>query len=144
MGRIVELLTAVAEEAEEGGEGLVLGIEASQRLMEQEWTEEDLEDALGLVHDTLLQGELVESADSLSARLVEILGAPLTDEAYAAAEKDGLRLSLDAIAQIVRRVNHLEEVLGLYRDGGGPDREGFDALRARLMNRGIEKEMEES
>lgn len=143
MGRIVDLLTAVAEEAEEGGEGLVLAIEASQRLL-NEWTEEDLEDALGLVHDTLLQGELVESADSLSARLVDILGAPLTDEAYAAAEKDGLRLSLDAIAQIVRRVNHLEEVLGLYRDGGGPDREGFDALRARLMNRGIEKEMDES
>lgn len=143
MGRIVDLLTAVAEEAEEGGEGLVLGLEASQRLLD-EWTEEDLEDALGLVHDTLLQGELVESADSLSARLVEILGPHGTPEAYAAAEQDGLRLPLDAVAQIVRRVNHLEEVLGLYRDGGGPDREGFDALRARLMNRGIEKEMEES
>jgi hypothetical protein len=143
MGRIVELLTAVAEEAEEGGDGLVLGIEASERLLE-EWKEEDLQDALGLVHDTLLQGELVDAVDSLSARLVEVLGAHGTPEAFATAEQEGLRLPLDLVAQLVRRIARVEDVLGLYRDEAGPDREGFDALHERLMNRGIEKEMEES
>ena len=66
MGRIVELCGEVAAEAEEGPEGLVLPPEAWERLR-AEWQDQDIEDALALVQDSLMQSELVESADSLSA-----------------------------------------------------------------------------
>jgi hypothetical protein len=46
------------------------------------------------------------------------------------------------IGQLARRVDRVEEILGVYRDDQGPDRRGFDALRKRLINQGIEKEME--
>src|SRR5438045_9517690 len=73
MGRIVDLLGEIAAAAEEGGEGLVLPTEAWERLR-ADWDDEEIDDALGLVHDSLLQADLVESADSLGARLVEVLG----------------------------------------------------------------------
>ena len=56
-----------------GPRASLLPVEAWDRLRE-DWSDEDIEDALGLVRDSLLQGELVEAADSLSARLVELLG----------------------------------------------------------------------
>ena len=74
MGRIVDLCGEIAAAAEEGPEGLVLAPDMWDRLRD-EWNDEDIEDALGLVRDSQMLAELVESADSLSARLVEVLGS---------------------------------------------------------------------
>ena len=141
MGRIVELCGEVAAEAEEGPEGLVLHPEAWERLR-ADWQDEDIEDALALVQDSLMQTELVESADSLSARLLEVLGAFGETSAFRQAEAGQGVLSVDVIGQIARRVARLEEILETYRDGTLPDRKGFDALRQRLADHGIEEEME--
>ena len=73
MGRILDLFGEVAAEADEGNAGLELGPEAWDRLR-SEWKDEDVEDALALVHESLLQSELVEAAESLTGRLLEILG----------------------------------------------------------------------
>ena len=105
-----------------GAEGLVLSPDVWDRLRE-EWKDEDIEDALGLVHDSLLQGELVESADSLSARLVEVLGA--YGDAAPSREVEAGEAALigsTCIGQLARRVARLEEVLEAYRDGRAPDR----------------------
>jgi hypothetical protein len=140
MGRIVELCSEIAENAEEGPEGLVLSPDLWDRLRE-DWNDEDIEDALSLVHDSLLQGELVESADSLSARLLDMLGAFGEAAAFRRAEAGEARLPLEAIGQLARRVARLEEVLEAYREGSPPDRRGFDALQRRLADVGLESEM---
>lgn len=140
MGRIVELCGEIAEYAEEGGEGLVLSPDAWDRLRD-EWTDEEIEDALTLVQENLLQGELVESADSLSARLLDVLGAFGGAAAFRQAEAGEARLSLETIGQLARRVARLEDVLTAYREGQPPDRRGFDALQRRLADVGIESEM---
>jgi len=141
MGRIVDLMGEVAAAAEEGPEGLVLPAEDWQRLREEEWREEDIEDALSLVHDSLLQGELVEASDSLSARMLEVLGGFGDAEAFGRAQSGGARLTLEVVGHLARRVARLEEILEVYRDGRPPDRAGFDALRRRLADQGIEDEM---
>jgi len=141
MGRIVDLCGEVAAEAEEGPEGLVLPTEAWERLR-AEWQDEDIEDALALVQDSLMQSELVESADSLSAHLLDVLGAFGEASAFRQAEAGQGALSVEVIGQIVRRVARLEEILEAYREGSPPDRRGFDALQRRLADRGIEEEME--
>jgi hypothetical protein len=141
MGRIVELCGEIAEWAEEGAEGLILPDDAWERLR-TEWTDEEIEDALKLVQDTLMQSELVESADSLSARLVEILGVFGGAEEFRRAESVGAWISLEVIAQLARRVARLEETLEAFREGTPPDRRGFDDLRRRLADQGIEEEME--
>ena len=140
MGRIVDLCTEIAESAEEGEDSLVLPADVWQRLR-AEWSDDDIEDALGLVHENMLQSELFERADSLSARLLDVLGA--YGEATSFAEVQGGRavLSVDVLGQLARRVARLEEVLDAYRDGGPPDRSGFDALQQRLADHGIETEM---
>jgi hypothetical protein len=140
MGRIVDLFGEVAAEADEGPEGLVLSPDAWDRLRE-EWRDEDIEDALTLVHESLLQGELVDSADSLSARLVEALGAFGEASAFKEAEAGRAALPLDLIGHLARRVARLEEILSVFRDGAPPDRRGFDQLQRRLMDVGIEQEM---
>ena len=140
MGRIVDLFGEVAAEAEEGPEGLVLSPDAWDRLRE-EWQDEDIEDALGLVHESLLQGELVESADSLSSRLVEVLGGFGEDPAFQQASEGRGSLHIEVVAQLARRVARLEEILELFRDGASPERRGFEALQARLADLGIEEEM---
>jgi hypothetical protein len=141
MGRIVELCGEVAAAADEGPDGtLVLPVEAWDKLR-GEWADEDIEDALGFVRDSLLQSELVEAADSLSARLVELLGTWGEARSWAAAAEGHADLSLDVIDQLARRVDRLEEILETYRDERGPDRRGFDELRRRLMDQGIEEEM---
>lgn len=140
MGRIVDLCGEVAAAAEEGTEGLVLPPEDWQRLRD-DWSEEDIEDALGLVHDSLLQGELVEATDSLSSRLVEALGQLGEEQAFSAVAASDSGLSVETIGQLVRRINRVEEILEVYRDGKGPDRRGFDALARRLADFGIEAEM---
>src|SRR5712692_3344100 len=107
MGRIVDLCGEIAAAAEEGPEGLILPPDVWDRLR-ADWEDEDIEDAMGLVHDSLLQAELVESADSLSARLIEVLGVLGAPAAYQKVEDDEAPLSLDVIGQIVRRVARLE------------------------------------
>jgi len=143
MGRIVELCGEIAAEAEEGPEGLILHPEAWERLR-ADWPDEDIEDALGLVQDSLMQSELVESADSLSARLLEVLGAFGEASAFRQAEAGQGVLSVDVIGQIARRVARLEEILEPYREGPPPDRRGFDALQQNLADHGMEEEMEQS
>ena len=137
MGRIVELCSEIAENAEEGPEGLTLSPDLWDRLRD-DWEDEDIEDALSLVRDTLLHGALVESADSLSARLIEVLGAFGEAAAFRRAEVGDGRLPLETIGQLTRRVARLEEILEAYREGSPPDRRGFDALQRRLADVGIE------
>jgi hypothetical protein len=84
----------------------------------------------------------VEAVDSLSARLVELLGSWGEQRAWEAAVEGHANVPVDVIGQLARRVDRVEEILGVYRDDQGPDRRGFDALRKRLINQGIEKEME--
>ena len=141
MGRMVDLCGEVAAAADEGADGLVLSAEAWDRLR-AEYSDEDIEDALAFVKDSLMQSELVEAADSLSARLVEVLGSWGDAKAWAAAVEGHASVPLDVIGQLARRVDRVEEILEPYRDDKGPDRKGFDELRRRLMDHGIETEME--
>jgi hypothetical protein len=141
MGRIVDLCGEIAADVEEGPEGLELSSEARERLRE-DWSDEEIDDALSLVRESLFQGELVEAADSLSARLVEILGDFGDAQAFKRAESEGARLSLEYLDQLARRVDRLEEILEVFREGKPPERAGFDSLRRRLMDQGIEAEME--
>jgi hypothetical protein len=143
MGRIVDLLGEVAAAADEGAEGLVLPPEDWDRLR-GDWRDEDIEDALSLVHDSLLQGELVEASDSLSARMLDVLGALGSAASFAQAQAGGARLDLELIGHLARRVARLEEILEVYRDGKPPDRRGFDELRQRLADQGIEDAMRRS
>ena len=140
MGRIVDLCGEIAAAAEEGPDGLIVPPDVWERLR-ADWDDEDIEDALGLVHDSLLQAELVESADTLSARLVEVLGRFGDEREFQKAAADNGSLSFEAIGQIARRVGRLEEILEAYREGAPPDRRGFDALQRRLADHGIEDEM---
>jgi len=137
----VDLCGEVAAAADEGPDGLALSAEAWDRLR-AEYSDEDIEDALAFVKDSLLQSELVDAADSLSARLVELLGGFGEANAWARAVEGRATLSLELIGQLARRVDRLEEVLETYRDDKGPDRSGFDTMRRRLMDHGIESEME--
>jgi hypothetical protein len=141
MGRIVDLISEVASEADFGPEGVELPADAYERLRRQ-WDEEDIDDARALVHDRLLQDELVECADSLSARMVDVLGEYGSTNGFHRAQEGGAVLSMEIIGQLARRVARLEEVLESYREDAPPDRRAFDELRQRLMNLGIEKEME--
>ncbi len=140
MGRIADLCGEIAELADEGPEGLLLPPDAWQRLREH-WSDEDIEDAFSFVKDSLLQSELVESADSLSTRLVELLGGWGDARGWKQAKEGGATLSIEVIRQIAHRLDRLEEVLELYREQKGPDRRGFDRLQRRLMDEGIEEEM---
>ena len=140
MGRIADLCSEIAENAEEGPEGLTLSPDLWDRLRD-DWEDEDIEDALNVVRDTFLQGALVESADSLSARLIDVLGAFGEEAAFKRAEQGKAHIPLDAIGQLARRVAPLEEILDAYREGSLPDRRGFDALQRRLALLGIEPDM---
>jgi hypothetical protein len=140
MGRIVDLCGEIAAAAEEGPEGLLLPPEVWARLRD-DWTDEDIEDAMGLVHDSLLQAELVEATDSLSARLVEVLGEFGEAKAFATVLAAESGFTIETIGQIVRRVSRVEEVLEIFRDSRPPDRRGFDALARRLADHGIEADM---
>ena len=142
MGRIVDLCGEIAAAAEEGPEGLVLGPEMWDRLRE-EWTDDDIEDALGLVRDSLMLGELVEAADSLSSRLVEVLGSYGDARSFKQLEEGEAVVGIDAVGQLARRVSRLEEILDAYREGGTPDRTGFLGLQHRLAEYGIEDELDE-
>lgn len=140
MGRILDLCGEVAAAADEGPEGLVLSPEAWDRLR-GDWSDEDIEDALGFVKDSFLQSELVEASDSLSARMVELLGTWGEAKAWAAAVEGHASIPVDVIRQLAHRLDRLEEILELFREQKGPDRRGFDELQRRLMDQGIEEEM---
>jgi len=140
MGRIADLCSEIAENGEEGPEGLTLSPDLWDRLRD-DWEDGDIEDALNIVRENSLQGALVESADSLSARLLDVLGEFGEAEAFKSAEKGDGRISLEAIGQLVRRVARLEEILHDYREGSPPDRAGFDALQRRLALLGIEGDL---
>ena len=140
MGRIADLCGEVAAAADEGPEGLVLSPEAWDRLR-GEWSDADIEDALDFVRDSLMQSELVEAADNVSARLVELLGTWGEARAWTAAVEGHASISVDVIRQLAHRLDRLEEILEFFRDQKGPDRRGFDALQRRLMDQGIEDEM---
>ncbi len=142
MGRIVDLCGEVAAAADEGPDGLVLSPETWAGLR-ADWRDEDIEDALGLVQDSLLQGELAEAADSLNTCLLALLGAFGEAGAFQRAQAGEARIDLETMGQLARRVARLEELLESYRDGAPPDRRGFDALLGRLMDSGIEEEMGE-
>jgi hypothetical protein len=140
MGRIADLLGEVAAAADEGPEGLELPAEDRARLLE-DWRDEDIEDALSLVRDSFLQGELVDASDSLSARMLEVLGGFGNAASFSRAQAGEARLDLELIGHLARRVERLEEILEVFRDGKPPDRGGFDELRRRLADQGIEDEM---
>lgn len=142
MGRIVDLCGEIAAAAEEGQDGLTLLPDDWERLS-QDWSDEDIQDALDLVRESLLQSELVDAADNLSARLVDVLGAFGDAQAFAGAVRGDARLTLDLMDQLSRRVERLEEILEVFRSSPPPDRQRFDALRRRLLDHGIEPEMEE-
>src|SRR6185295_1677009 len=110
MGRIVDLCGEVAAAAEEGPDGLILPPDVWERLR-ADWDDEDIEDAMGLVHDSLLQAELVESADSLSARLVEVLGTFGNEAAFTNAAAGAGVVPLEGIGHLARRLARLEEIL---------------------------------
>ena len=141
MGRIVDLCGEIAAAAEEGPEGLVLAPDMWDRLRE-EWTDDDIEDALGLVRDSLMLAELVESSDSLSARLVEVLGSYGNARSFKKLEEGEAVIGIDAVGQLTRRGARLEEILEAYRDGASPDRTEFLALQRRLAEYGIEDELD--
>lgn len=141
MGRIVDLCGEIAAAAEEGPEGLVLAPDMWDRLRE-EWTDDDIEDALGLVRDSLMLAELVESADSLSARLVEVLGSYGETRGFKQLEEGEAVIGIDAVGQLARRVARLEEILEAYRDGASPDRTAFLRLQHKLAEYGIEDELD--
>lgn len=140
MGRVADLFGEVAAAADEGPEGLMLAPDEWDRLR-GEWSDEDIEDALALVRDSLLQGELVDAADSLNARLLEVLGEFGDAAGFARCVEGGGVLSVDVVGQLARRIDRLEEVLEIFREGAPPDRRRFDELQGRLANRGIETEM---
>ncbi len=140
MGRIADLCSEIAEAADEGEDGLVLPAEAREKLREH-WSDADIEDALVLVHAQSLQNELVEVADSMSARLLELLGTWGGTAGWTAAVEGHASVSIDDIRQLAHRLDRLEEMLELFRDEKGPDRRAFDQLQRRLMDHGIEEEM---
>jgi hypothetical protein len=144
MGRFADLCGEVAAALEEdpSGTNLTLPPEAWDRFRGSDWNEEDIEDAMGLVQESLMQDELVDAADSLSARMVEWLGSYGDPEVFKKVEAGAQGMALEDLGQITRRVARLEEALERYRDRQPPDNAGFETLRHRLANHGIEEEMQ--
>lgn len=140
MGRFADLCGEVAASLEEGTEGLTLPPEAWDRFR-GDWEEDDVEDAIALVRESLIQSELVDAADSLSARMVELLSQFGTEGAFKKVEASGASVSVEDLGQITRRVARLEEVLEAFRENAPPADEGFESLRQRLADHGIEAEM---
>jgi hypothetical protein len=140
MGRFADLCGEIAASLEEGVDELTLPPEVWDRLR-GDWDEDDIEDAIALVRESLLQSELVDAADSLSGRLVELLGTYGAEAEFRKAESGEARLPFDALGQLARRVSRLEEVLEAFRDNPPDADAGFESLRQRLADYGIEAEM---
>jgi hypothetical protein len=140
MGRFADLCGDVAASLEEGVEGLALPPDAWDRFRGN-WEEADIEDAVALVQESLLQSELIDAADSLSSRMVDLLASYSPEEAFRKAEAGQAILTLDDIGQLARRVGRLEDVLETFRDVAPPENPDFERLRVRLADHGIEAEM---
>jgi hypothetical protein len=138
MGRFADLCAEIASEADEGLEGLVLPTETLARLRDAGWADEDLSDALEFVHMSFVLDELTAAADSLSARLIEVLGSFSDDEPFRRAVAGRAHLSIEVIGQLVRRVVHLEEVVAPLREGSPVERSAFDRLEKRLADQGLD------
>jgi hypothetical protein len=141
MGRLADLCATIATEVEEGPSGLELPSDSWSRLRRDDWLDGDIEDALGIVRDSLLQDELFDAADSLSARMVDLLSDFAERHAFDRIAVHGASIPIDVIAQLVRRVSRLEEILDAFRDDSSVDRHRFDELRRRLADVGIENAM---
>jgi hypothetical protein len=140
MGRFADLLGEIAANADAASGELVLPVESRDSLR-QSFSEEEIDDALVMVRESYFQDALVQAADSLSARMVELLGAWGEAKAWRAAVEGHATLPIEVIRQLAHRVDRLEEALETFRDDRGPDRRGFDRLQRRLMDQGIEDEM---
>ena len=140
MGRIADLCSEIAAAADDSEDGLVLPADAREKLR-ADWSDADIEDALSLVAAQSLQNDLVEVADSMSARLLELLGTWGEARGWTAAVEGHASISIDVIRQLAHRLDQLEEILEFFRDEKGPDRRAFDQLQRRLMDQGIEEEM---
>lgn len=140
MGRIANLLGAVAASAEEGAEGLDLPI-GDRAVLLDDWAEDDIEDALGLVRDSLLLGELVESAGAVSERLLDTLSPLSKESAFSDAKRSGLTVAIGEIGHFARELERLEEILDVLGDGASRDRSALELLRRRLIDLDIENEM---
>ncbi|MBK5257943.1 MAG: hypothetical protein JJE39_18110 [Vicinamibacteria bacterium] len=140
MGRIVELITDVAASADEEGTKLSLPNGDFDRLRD-DWGDDEIEDALALAQTAFHHEAVNEAADSLSARVIEVLGAFADEQRFASCAHPEAPLPTETLAHLARSVVYLEEALALVRDAPAPDRSRFDKLLERLANRGIEAEM---
>ena len=140
MGRLIELLTDVAASADEQGTSLVLPNGDFDRLRD-DWGDDEIEDALAVAQTAFHHEAVNEAADSLCARVIEVLGTFADEQRFLSAADPGAPLPTETLAQLARSVSYLEEALTLVRDAPPPDRTRFDKLLERLMNRGIEEEM---
>ena len=140
MGRLVELITDVAASADEEGTSLSLSPGDFDRLRD-DWGDDEIEDALLLAQTAFHHEAVNEAADSLSARVIEILGTFADEKRFASCAAEDAPIATETLAQLARSVAYLEEALSLVRDAPPPDRTQFNTLLERLANRGIEAEM---
>jgi len=140
MGRIVELITDVAASADEEGASLTLPMADFDRLRD-DWGDDEIEDALALAQTAFHHEAVNEAADSLCARVIEILGTFADEKRFASCSEPGAPLPVESLANLARSVAYLEEALSLVRDAPPPDLALFNKLLERLANRGIEAEM---
>ena len=140
MGRLIELITDVAAAADEQGTSLTLGPGDFDRLRD-DWGDDEIEDALALAQTAFHHEAVNEAADSLCARVIEVLGTFADEKKFASAADPGAPLPTETLAQLARSVAYLEEALSLVRDSPAPDQTRFNQLLERLANRGIEAEM---
>ncbi len=140
MGRLIELITDVAASADEAGANLTLPPADFDRLRD-DWGDDEIEDALALAQTAFHHEAVNEAADSLSARVIEVLGTFADEKKFASAADPDAPLPLETLAHLARSVAYLEEALSLVRDAPPPDHTLFNKLQERLANRGIETEM---
>jgi antitoxin component HigA of HigAB toxin-antitoxin module len=140
MGRLIELITDVAAAADEQGTSLTLGPGDFDRLRD-DWGDDEIEDALALAQTAFHHEAVNEAADSLCARVIEVLGTFADEKKFASAADPDAPLPTETLAQLARSVAYLEEALSLVRDSPAPDQTKFNQLLERLANRGIEAEM---
>jgi antitoxin component HigA of HigAB toxin-antitoxin module len=140
MGRIVELITDVAASADEEGAKLTLPMVDFDRLRD-DWGDDEIEDALALAQTAFHHEAVNEAADSLCARVIEVLGTFADEKRFASAGEDGAPVPVEALAHLARSVAYLDEALSLVRDAPPPDLTLFNKLLERLANHGIEAEM---
>jgi antitoxin component HigA of HigAB toxin-antitoxin module len=140
MGRLIELITDVAASADEEGTSLTLSPGDFDRLRD-DWGDDEIEDALALAQTAFHHEAVNEAADSLSARVIEVLGTFADEKRFQGSADPGAPVHMETLAQLARSVSYLEEALSLVRDAPPPDRTRFNELLERLANRGIEAEM---